>query len=192
MEQQCIAFLSDNAGLGKPPRFPGRASQWHYRGRMEGSQNAKRVSSVSRIGGRTEVILGAQQYHMWFVSILTGTSLVHGMTYGFPSHLSGGAACQSSFILSHNLNFFLPPAQSCQCIYFHGFHSSASPHTGMHFHKNGYLAILYSTFRDSLMAHLMLNAIRGLSSRFCQGLFLSSPWSSSSSSSSSSSLADLL
>lgn len=35
--------------------------------------------------------------------------------------------------------------------------------------------------------HLMLKAIRGLSSRFCQGLFLSSPWSSSSSSSSSSS-----
>lgn len=50
----------------------------------------QRVSSVSRIGGRTEVILGAQQYHMWFVSILTGTSQVHGMTFGFPSLLPGG------------------------------------------------------------------------------------------------------
>lgn len=93
-KQQCIAFLWDNADSRKlrATHFPKLHSSIIARKRKEDSNNAKRVPSVSRIWGRTEVILGARQYHMWFDSIPSGTSQVHGMTSRFPSRLPGGAA----------------------------------------------------------------------------------------------------
>lgn len=48
-------------------------------------------------------------------SASTGTSRVHRMTYVSQPPARRGSICQSSFILSHNLNFFLLPTAPCQC-----------------------------------------------------------------------------
>lgn len=156
----------------------------------------QRVSSVPRTRGRNEVIGRAQRHHVWFFSVPgRWTRPVR------PPHAHGlPAACRevwhpsrSSGVLSGNCNScctWAPQTEMRRAVSLHFpqlLRVHLLPHTGRRFHKKGYLAILNSTVGSSEAAHFMLNAIRGLSSRFCQGLFLSSPWSSSSSSSSSSS-----